>query len=120
MKPLSEAAKGEKLLSRVDEIRNALHTALASEAKNEWIGYAMKHLELLEEKAISEAEGYRHQADMHVGAWHKEAAVQMGTIRVKLPTTFDVVEDEEMIKTIKEGRHIIIAIPIKENIQDAS
>lgn len=38
----------EKLLSRIDEIRNALHTALASETKDEWIRYAMKHLELLE------------------------------------------------------------------------
>lgn len=36
------------------------------------------------------------------------------TIKVELPTVFDVVEDEEMIRIIKEGKWIIIAIPVKE------
>jgi len=34
-------------------------------------------------------------------------------IKVKFPAVFEVVEDEEMIETIKEGKWIIIAIPIK-------
>lgn len=38
----------------------------------------------------------------------------MKDIKIKLPTTFEVVEDEEMIKTIREGKHIVIAIPIEE------
>lgn len=37
----------------------------------------------------------------------------MKSIRMKLPTHFDVIEDEEMIETIKEGNYIIIAFPIK-------
>ena len=36
------------------------------------------------------------------------------SIRVKLPLTLKVVEDEKMIETIKEGKWIIIAIPVKE------
>ena len=39
----------------------------------------------------------------------------MKTIRVALPTVFEVVEDEEMIKIIKGDKHVIIAIPIKED-----
>lgn len=39
----------------------------------------------------------------------------MGNIKLKLPAVFEVVDDEEMIETIKEGKWIIIAIPVKED-----
>ncbi len=38
------------------------------------------------------------------------------SIGVKLPLVLDLVEDEDMIETIRAGKHMIIAIPI-ENVQ---
>ncbi len=48
----------------------------------------------------------------------------MKSLDIKLPLVLDVVEDEEMMETIRAGKHMIIAIPIEdihtsgENYQD--
>lgn len=36
------------------------------------------------------------------------------SLGVKLPLILDVVEDEDMIETIRAGKHMIIAIPIED------
>lgn len=36
------------------------------------------------------------------------------SLGIKLPLVLDVVKDEDMIETIRAGKHIIIAVPIKD------
>lgn len=38
----------------------------------------------------------------------------MKSLGVKLPLVLDLVEDEDMIETIRAGKHMIIAIPIED------